>query len=150
MKIKQIYDKNQYKHEKGSTKSKYKVEEYSEIDLLERALFGISNKEIKDVNKQIGKYPKSMPAHAFEIQQAHKFSAAQVIKDEKTLIAKWKKEIPLIKERRVAEKKRLKELMAKGGVDGEGESEGEEEKGEDDMEGEMEGEMDGDMEGVEA
>lgn len=51
MKIKQIYDKNQYKHEKGSTKSKYKVEEYSEIDLLERALFGISNKEIKDVNK---------------------------------------------------------------------------------------------------
>lgn len=92
-----------------------------------------------------------MPAHAFEIQQAHKFSAAQVMKDEKTMVSKWKKEIPLIKERRVAEKKRLKELMAKGGVEGEGDDEeAEEEKGDEDMEGDMEGEMDADMEGVEA
>ena len=73
-KIKKIYDKTQYKHEKGSSKSQIKTLEFSELDLLERSLFGITNKEIKDVNSQIKKYERSMPKHMFEIKAANKFS----------------------------------------------------------------------------
>jgi hypothetical protein len=67
-----------------------------------------------------------MPTHAFEIEAAHKYSPVQVMKDYKLVIAKYKKEIPKIKAARVEEKKRLKELMLKGGMDMEG-MDGEEE-----------------------
>lgn len=56
-----------------------------------------------------------MPKHMFEIKAANKFSPVQVMKDDKAIIEKYKKEIPKIKAARVEEKKRIKELLLKGG-----------------------------------
>ena len=46
-----------------------------------------------------------------EIQKANKYSVIQVMKDEKSVINKCKKEITKIKAKRVAEKKRMLQLL---------------------------------------